>query len=112
MTKWVVFFTTLFIIGTLISGVMEMSYIGTTQTGILYHLMNDFRGINLSNPITGAWTLISVGWSYIQNLWNVLWFNYAFFVGTASIIRIALFIPISVGFVVTLIITFIKGGSA
>lgn len=88
--KWIIGILTLFALLTLISGLIEGTYIGPNEVSTL----QTFVRPPLTDP-SAMWTWLTV------TLWDVLWFDYAFFYGGWSIFKYALFWPISAGIVVS-----------
>lgn len=98
----------LFVAMQIISGICEMTYISAGSIGRLQALMQpDVPAF--SNPIGAVVAYVTVAWDYIQNLWGIFWFDYPFFTGSWAILRYALFIPISVGVIVSVVLAAIRG---
>lgn len=88
--KWLIGILMAFIVLTLISGVIEGTYIGADEVTTL----KDFVRPPLSSP-SSMYTWLT------ETLWTVLWFDYAFFHGGWSIFRYAIFLPVSAGVVIS-----------
>ena len=82
-TSWTIGIFTLFILLSLISGVIEMQYLsaGTDQEAIFERLF--------ASP--------SLSWDTISAFWDCLWFDYAFFNGAWQIVRWIFFLPVGAG---------------
>ena len=86
--KWVIGLSSAFVLMSALSMILEGAY--GTESSLLLRLMQP--------AFWPPWR----AWSFISALWNMLWFNYSFFYGSFTIIRWALFVPISVGLVAAL----------
>ena len=108
-TSYFIGLSILFVVLTLISGICELDY--AKSIGSITHLealmKPDIPSYN--NPIGAVAAYITVAWSYVQTLWSMLWFDYAFFDGGWIWIRYIFFIPISIGLVLTLVLSIFKG---
>lgn len=110
----------LWLIGTLISLTLEGSYIGQeaqydisgNQIGTVSTLEKlmapEFS--EMTNPISFVVGVFNIIWDYVGILWNMLWWNYAFFVGVWSIFKYVGWC-ISLGIVVSLVLA-IRGTSS
>ncbi len=120
--RYLVGLVMLFMVLSLIAGVSEMTYLSA--------------GVNQATPLTGSnvtsridkllfedieWQevkgLVAVGIvlvknapSWFENLWNMIWFNYAMFQGSWQIVRWILFVPIGVG-IVWMVLSWARGTS-
>lgn len=101
-TSWMIGLVTLFVVLSIIAGVMEMNYLGTEGLSRLQMLMQpDVPAY--TNPIGAVSAYFTVGWGYIQNLWGMFWFDYPMFTGVWGIVRYVIFLPVSIGVIVSLI---------
>lgn len=103
---------TLFIACSLLSGLLEWQYLGTSQAGVFYRLLTDYKEIEFTNPLVAVGTFVSVGWEYIKTIWAMFWWDYAFFDGYWAILKYAIFYPISIGLIVSLVLSAIRGVSS
>lgn len=100
-TSWLIGLFVLFVVLHLITGVMEMSYMGAREVSRLQVLMQP--GVIFSNWL--PWAIVTAAATYIANFFNMLMFNYpTIFQGPYLIVKYALFIPISLGILVTLVL--------
>lgn len=107
MTKWVIFFTTVYLFGIIFGGLMEGSYLGSDEASLLeqtvgiqtYHVM----GITIPRPST----------EWVGALGKMMLWEYAFFRNPDgspnewAIVKWLIFLPISVGLMYTFAVTFI-----
>lgn len=97
----------LFIVLTILSGIVEGTYLGGTETTRLEKLFQpDFPAV--SNFVEGVAAFLQVSWEYIANLWCIFWFQYAFFVGAWVIVQF-LFMCVPAGIIATVILNKISG---
>jgi len=94
-----------------LSGVIEQQYFGTTEAGVFYHLLTDYKELSFTNPLVAVGTFVTVTWSYIKTIWAMFWFDYAFFEGYWEIVRY-FFWCISLGVIVSLILAAVRGVSS
>jgi hypothetical protein len=104
-TKWLVFFMMAFILGSMISGVLEMSYLGENGGTAVLSPFFETWGESSSNVFGKAWDLATNFDSY-EALWNMFTWNYAMYTGAYAIARIPL-LCISAGMALTFIITMV-----
>jgi len=88
--KWIIGLMTLFVVFSLISGLIEWAY---------------------GSEVTKLTTLMkpSLSISYVENLWNMFWFNYPFFSGHYAVVKYAIFWPISIGLIVSFVVMVVSG---
>ena len=110
-TKWLIGFIMLFVICTISSLLIEAQQFGDSQTSHLYILLSPDIP-SFWNPIGAAIAYVTVAWNYLQALWDMFWFDYSFFEGSWQLVRFIVFVPISVGLVVSLILAAIRGVSS
>lgn len=101
-TSWFIGLFMLFGMLQLISGVIEMTTLGEGEVSTLQALMTA-PVVDLSNPISALTSVMSVGWDYLGNLWDVFWFNYSFFQGQWLLVKYIVFIPISIAMIISLV---------
>ena len=85
--NWLIGIATLFVVLTLVCGVLEGTYLGPGEIGLLKTLIT----------WPGIWGIPT----WIAAAWHMLWFDYACFYGDWLILKYAIFWPISVGLVVS-----------
>lgn len=109
---WIIGFVMAFVIMSVIASICEMNTISAGDMTKLQQLLQpDFPDYKI--PIIGQVAgFISVAWDYIKILWSMFWFDYPFFEGAWALARYILFIPISIGMVVTLVLATIRGVSS
>jgi hypothetical protein len=93
-TSWFIGLLMLFMLMSLVSGIIELQYLGGSQDSeaIMERLF--------SSP--------ALSWDILFALWDALWFNYAFFTGAWQIVRWVLFMPISAAIAINLMILLIN----
>ena len=105
--KWIIALATLFLAGTIISGILEQSYLGTSDAGMFHKLLTGYTEMHWYN----IGSVISVAWSYIVLVWKMFWWDYAFWYGSWEIIRFFCW-TISIGIIVSLILSITRGTSS
>lgn len=106
--KWFIGLVMLHILLTIISGICEMTSISAADIGRIQLLMQpDVPAY--TNPVGAVFSYMTATWDYIENLWGIFWFDYAFFQGSWLYLRYCLFMPVSVGVIVTLVIAVVRG---
>jgi hypothetical protein len=86
---------------TILSGIIEMSYFGTTEQGTIQSIISEFGKLNFSNPIIALASVLIGFWTVLRLIVGTLLWQYSFFTGTWQIVKYAFFFPISVGFIVS-----------
>ena len=109
--KWIIGLMTAFIILSLLSGIIEMQYLGTSDAGILNSIITAPEVVSFNNPLTAVYTFASFAWNMTKALWAAFWWDYAFFQGYWVIFKYAIFWPISVGIIVAIVLA-IRGVSS
>jgi len=104
--KWIISLATLFLAGTIISGILEQSYLGTSDAGMFHDLLSKYKELSWN-----FLTIISVAWSYIVLVWKMFWWDYSFWYGSWEIIRFFCW-TISIGIIVSLILSITRGTSS
>jgi hypothetical protein len=98
--KWVIGLVAIFVLGSMLSGIMENVYLGAggEQEGVIERLfsMPSFSGQGIFG-VTETILVATVNW--VGAFWDLLWWNYAFFTGFYAIIRYAVCFPISIGMI-------------
>jgi hypothetical protein len=90
----------LFLAGTLISGILEQQYLGTSDAGLFHSLLSNYKEVSWWN----IGSIISVAWSYTVLIWRLFWWDYSFWYGAWEIVRYFCWC-ISVGIVVSLVLS-------
>ncbi len=110
--KWIIGLWIVFIGGSLLSGILEMQFLsgGSDTVGVFESLMSPPSFTDM-NPITFVWTIVTTTFNWIQAFWNMLWWNYAFLTGGYSIIKWIVLYPLSVAFVVSIVLAIRGVGS-
>jgi len=111
-TSWFIGLFTLFITLSILSGIMEMVYLGGSEdhSNVISTLMT--AQIDTSTGLLGIlWSSIILTKDIIVAIWAALWFDYAFFEGQYQIIRWAFFFPVSIGLIISLLMA-IRGTSS
>ncbi len=105
--KWIIALAILFLAGTLISGILEQEYLGSSEAGMFHDLLTKYKEVHLWNFLS----IISVVWSYIVLIWRLFWWDYSFWYGSWEIIRFFCW-TISIGIIVSLILSVTRGTSS
>ena len=112
-TSWIIGIWILFIGGSIISGIVEMQYLSgsTDEAGVFTNLMTaPVLGDNVNLfTIIGAVIKITVGW--VGAIWDMLWWDYAFFTGGWVIFKWVLLFPLSIGLITTIVMAIRGVGS-
>lgn len=111
-TSWFIGLIMLFVVFSVISGIMEMSYFGGGEASRIHTLLTGVQIPEGVNFIGATIAFITQTWEFIANLWHMFWFDYAFFQGTWGIVRYIVFLPISIGLIVTLVLSVVRGVSS
>ena len=109
--KWIIGLMTAFVILTILSGIIEMQYLGTSDAGILHNIITAPKITTFNDPISIVVTLATATLNIAKALWQAFWWDYAFFQGYWVIIKYALFWPISIGIIVAFLLA-IRGVSS
>jgi len=102
-TYWLIGFIVLFILLSIISGIVEMTYIGEAEASRIQLLLQPELPESTIPIIGTAVAWVNLAWDWLKNLWHMFWFDYAFFTGGYIIIRY-FFIAISVGIIFSIIL--------
>lgn len=101
-TNWLIGIFFLMIIASLISGVIEMQYLGGSADVVAVFEQIFNPGAVSSGTVLGIDVgFITTSINFITGLWRAFWFDYAMFTGAYSIVRI-FFIAINLGVIVSL----------
>lgn len=104
--KYIAFFVLLFIVGTVLGLVIEEGTIGEGQTSTLNSLL--FWQELGSEESWGLLKTLGFVKDYFQALWNVLFWNFAFFEGPWMWVKWLIWIPLMAMAVWGLVMTFIS----
>jgi hypothetical protein len=97
------------IIASLISGIIELQYLGGNADVVAVFEQIFNPGAVSSGTVLGINVgFISTSIAFITGLWKAFWFDYAMFTGAYGIIRI-FFIAINLGVIVSLAMDLRKG---
>jgi len=111
--KWIIGLWVLFIGGSLLSGILEMQFLsgsGDQEEAIFETLMSP-PSFTETNPLTLVWVVVTTTFEWLQALWNMLWWNYAFLTGGYSIIKWILLYPLSIAFATSIVLAIRGVGS-
>ena len=109
--KWLIGFFMLYVICAIVSLMMEAQQLGASEASTLYIILTpDIPAY--SNPIGAIFAYISVAPAYLDALWSIFWWDYSFFEGSWQLVRYILFLPLSGGLVVSLVLAFVRGVSS
>ena len=109
--KWTIGFCMLFVLGAIFSGIVEMQYLGGGETAVINRLLHPDMP-SFSNPLGVVTGFISVVWGYIQALWEIFTWDFAMFQGEWALVRWGLFLCLSAGMVLSLVLVMLKGASS
>lgn len=102
-TKWLIFLALVFVLGNILSGAIEGSYLGTNGgSNALNPIMNS-AGL-MSQDAQGQTTSIPLNPNVIQKIWTWLSWDYSFFTGPYALVQLLLRC-ISVGIAISIILT-------
>lgn len=108
--KWFIFFAIAYFGGVFMSAVVEQAYIGTSQTAPIQGMF--IFQVLQSQSFSGAvQTVLASPLDFIRNLIQMLTFDFSFFTDEWVIFR-WIFLAIGGGFVVSLVLYLLRGGSA
>lgn len=111
-TGWLVAFIFMFVLCQLIFNVVEMAQPLDTSTPTGFQRLLQPGITDFSDPISGTWSILVIGWTFLQALWDMFWWNYpAVFSGTWIIAKYVIFFPISLGLAFSIIMAFRGTGS-
>lgn len=102
-TSWWIGFIMAFVLLSVIFGVAEMQYLGGSGTSRLETLF--FADFGQAEDFAG-WVSLFVSGSitWIKNLWDMFWWNYAGLDGQWSIVKWVLLYPVSLGLIISIIL--------
>lgn len=108
---WIIGIAMAFVLLQVVMGIAELSYVGEDEVGKLQKLMemgaptqSGFGGF-----ILGAVSMVFSS-DFYNILWEMMWWQYpSIFIGPYELLRYALFLPISVGVVVSLLLAAVRG---
>lgn len=96
-TKQIMFIGFVFFIGTLCCLIIEGTYFGEAEMGVL-NALTGYNVIEVSGA--GIWAIPKLGWGFmIHGLPKLIMWDYSFFQGGYAIIRILLMATLSLGVV-------------
>jgi hypothetical protein len=95
---WLVGFLTAWGSCQYISYIIELKTLGDSDLTLWGQLLSPQIAAS-TDPISGAAAFVNATWSWIQALFGILTWNFAFFTGWLEIVRYLVFIPLSVGVV-------------
>lgn len=110
-TKWLIGIIMIYVIGTLVCGVIEMTYLTQGATDTMFGLMTNIKGISFSNPLTALTDLLLDLWYITQLIFSIIIWDFSFFEGEYAIIKYVIFLPLSVSFFVSFILA-VRGTSS
>lgn len=99
----------MFVVFTLISGICEADFAKGTESVTLLQQLVQPPMVDSSTFIGAIASYVNIGWDYVSILWKMFWFDYSFFTGGAEWFRYVFFIPISIGLVLTLVLSVLRG---
>jgi len=105
--KWIIFLVMAWVILALLGGVIEMEYVGDREQASLNTLMNApmLSSTTLWGKVVGMFT----DWAWFGALMKMLLFDFAMFTGIWEIFRWIFFLPISIAFIVSLVLAMFRG---
>ncbi len=107
--KWIIGLVILYVGMLLLEGMVEMSSpLGASEITRLTKIMAPFTP-GYTDVGGSGFSWFSFDFSYIENLWQIFWFDFPYFKGGWIYVRYIFFIPISIGVIVTLVIAVVRG---
>jgi hypothetical protein len=110
MTKWFAFFAIMFLVCSILSGITEATYLGSSESGAIYQLMF-WREMSFNDPFSFVFSVPIAGWSFIKALWQLFSWDYSFFDGQLAVFRYMGWC-ISLGLIVTFIMSITRRSTA
>ena len=105
---WLIGIISAFVIISFIAGICENAWYGGDVATKMDILMRPFMAAGIVEGIKSAiGTIFSV--EFWDTLWDVLWWNYPFSSTFWVMTRYILFLPLSLGFVVSLALAVVRG---
>ncbi len=104
MHKWTTAIITAFVLMTIVSGILEFTYLGVSEQGTIQNLLVSITRLNWSNVLLFPFSAFAALIYVIRILIAALLWDYSFFTDAWQIVRYAVFMPISIGFIVALFI--------
>lgn len=83
---WMTGLVLLYVIGMVISLTLEGEFLGSSETTVLYRLMNPEFG-SFTNPLSAIGGFFIMIWNWIQAVWDILTWDYSFFRGSLETFR-------------------------
>lgn len=100
----------IFIVCSLLAGVLEMAYLGQHEVSTLWKAMSAFDSIQMWNPLSWGFGVLVGTWNLVQAVFQMLMWDYAFFDGYWMVARY-FFMTISLGVIVALFLS-LRGTSS
>ena len=109
-TTWVVGIAMLYLVGSMMSLTLEGEYLGTGVTDTFFRIMRP-EFATFTNPLTAIGGFFVWVWAWVQALWAMFSWNYAFLTGYWEVLRYVGWC-VSMGVVVSLILAIRGTGSS
>ena len=100
----------MFIVCSLLSGVLEMAYLGQHEVSTMWKAMTAFDAVDLGNPLSAASGVVVGMWNLIKAVFQMLMWDFSFFTGYWMLVRYV-FMAISLGVIVALFLS-LRGTSS
>lgn len=100
----------IFIVCSLLAGVLEMWYLQQHEVSTLWAAMSAFDAVDLGNPLAAASGVVVGIWNLVKATFQMLTWDYAFFDGYWLVVRY-FFMTISLGVIVALFLS-LRGTSS
>ena len=103
-TSWLIGFFFLMIGASLISGIIELQYLGGAAgtVGVFEKIFSP--GVVSTSTVMGInFGFLTTTMTFLTGLWEAFWFDYAMFIGAYVIVRY-LFIAVNLGIIVSLVL--------
>lgn len=84
---------------------------GENATGTLWSAMSSFQAVDFSNPVLAVWNIMLAAKDFMVAIFKMLIWDYAFLEGTWAVVKYALFWPISLALIFSIIMA-IRGTSS
>lgn len=100
----------MFIVCSLLGGVLEMWYLRQHEVSTMWAAMTAFDAVDLGNPLAAASGIVVGTWNLVKSCFQILTWDYAFFTGYWMVVRY-FFMTISLGVIVALFLS-LRGTSS
>lgn len=104
-TKWLIGMAMLYVVLTIIDGIADGTYFGSTGVGTIWSAMTGFHAIDVTNPLAAVGGVLIQVWQILVGIFEILTWNFPhIFSGVWAIVRYVL-CAISLGIVISLVMS-------